>query len=92
MNPLSSCYSENISKLRQILKTNLNFDIQEKNFIVGGRAASLFFIEGLVKDEILEKLLEFFHDLKPEQMGNSLEDYRTFPTLKQKFLPTIPRY
>ena len=38
--------------------TDLNFDIQEKTFLIGGRAASLFFIEGMVKDEILEKLKE----------------------------------
>ena len=63
-----SSYTENVSELRRILKTDLNFDIQEKTFLIGGRAASLFFIEGMVKDEVLEKLLEFFHDLKPEQL------------------------
>ena len=87
MHTLSS-YTENVSELRRILKTDLNFDIQEKTFLIGGRAASLFFIEGMVKDEILEKLLEFFHDLKPEQLGNSLEDFQLqdFPYIEAEIL------
>lgn len=87
MRTLSS-YTENVSELRRILKTDLNFDIQEKTFLIGGRAASLFFIEGMVKDEILEKLLEFFHDLKPEQLGNSLEDFQLqdFPYIEAEIL------
>ena len=87
MHTLSS-YTENVSELRRILKTDLNFDIQEKTFLIGGRAASLFFIEGMVKDEVLEKLLEFFHDLKPEQLGNSLEDFQLqdFPYIEAEIL------
>ena len=87
MRTLSS-YTENVSELRRILKTDLNFDIQEKTFLIGGRAASLFFIEGMVKDEVLEKLLEFFHDLKPEQLGNSLEDFQLqdFPYIEAEIL------
>lgn len=42
----------------------------------------------MVKDEVLEKLLEFFHDLKPEQLGNSLEDFQLqdFPYIEAEIL------
>lgn len=73
---LSHNYEENISALRQILDTDRNFDILEKNMLIGGRAASLFFIDGLVKDDILEKLLEHFYDLSPEEIPSSLEQFQ----------------
>ncbi|MBS6395754.1 MAG: spore germination protein [Clostridiales bacterium] len=76
MNNLTDNYVENISGLRQLLGTDRNFDILEKNLLIGGRAASLFFIDGLVKDEILEKILEYFYSLKPEQMTDSVDDFQ----------------
>lgn len=76
MEKLAKNYTENITALRRILDSDRNFDILEKNLIIGGHAASLFFIDGLVKDEILEKLLEYFYSLKPEDLPDSSEDFQ----------------
>ncbi len=59
-------YSETVDFLRQVLDTEKNFDILEKHLQIAGKKASLFFIDGLTKDEILEKLLEYFYSLKKE--------------------------
>ena len=61
MKLLSKNYEENVRALRQILGSDQNFDILEKHLLIAGHAASLFFIDGLVKDEILEKLQIKFH-------------------------------
>lgn len=76
MKALSDNYEDNISGLRRILDTDRNFDILEKNLLIADHAASLFFIDGLVKDDILEKLLEYFYSLKPEQLPDSLEQFQ----------------
>lgn len=76
MKALSDNYEDNISGLRRILDTDRNFDILEKNLLIADHAASLFFIDGLVKDDILEKILEYFYSLKPEQLPDSLEQFQ----------------
>lgn len=76
MEKLEKNYLENITALRKLLDSGRNFDILEKNLMIGERAASLFFIDGLVKDDILEKLLEYFYSLKPEELSDSPEDFQ----------------
>ena len=73
---LSENYNENVSALRRILDAERNFDILEKHLLIAGHAASLFFIDGLVKDDILEKLLEYFYSLKPEDLPDSPEQFQ----------------
>ncbi len=73
---LSNNYEENISVLRQLLDSGRNFDILEKHLLIAEHSASLFFIDGLVKDDILEKLLEYFYSLKPEDLPDSLEQFQ----------------
>lgn len=45
-----------------------NFDILNKQMIIGGRLTEFYMIDGLVNDEIMEKLLESFSDFEQENM------------------------
>ena len=76
MNKLTDDYRENTSVLRRTLDAGRNFDILEKQLLIADHAASLFFIDGLVKDDILEKLLEYFYSLKPEDLPDSLDQFQ----------------
>ncbi len=76
MNKLTDDYRENTSVLRRTLDAGRNFDILEKQLLIADHAASLFFIDGLVKDDILEKLLEYFYSLKPENLPDSLDQFQ----------------
>lgn len=76
MNKLTDDYRENTSVLRRTLDAGRNFDILEKQLLIADHAASLFFIDGLVKDDILEKLLEYFYSLEPEDLPDSLDQFQ----------------
>lgn len=91
MNPLFDNYEKNISDLRRILDVDRNFDILEKKLFIAGRSASLFFIDGLVKDDILEKILEYFYGLKPEDLPDSLEQFQmqNLPYIETEVLTDI---
>ncbi len=91
MNSLSGNYEENISSLRQLLGTDRNFDILEKDLVIAGKNAALFLIDGLVKDDILEKLLEYLYSLKPENIPDSLEQFQVqnIPYIETEVLSTI---
>lgn len=88
MSRLSEQYKQNVSALRRILSADRNFDILEKHLIIGGHAASLFVIDGLVKDDILEKILEFFYGLKEEDVPESPEqfDMQNLPYIETEVL------
>ena len=51
-----------------------NFDILKRDIVFGGRKALLYMVDGFIKDELLEKIMEFFSKLKPK----NLEDEETF--------------
>lgn len=76
MEKLSEDYRENVSAMRRLLHAEQNFDILEKHLLIAGHSASLFFIDGLVKDDILEKLLEYFYSLNPEDLPDSPEQFQ----------------
>lgn len=65
----------NINTFNRILNINENFDIIYRVIEIGGRNACLYVIDGLNKDEILEKLLEFFYDINPENMPQTAHDF-----------------
>lgn len=50
------------------LATDLNFDVVTRTIEIGGREASLYFIDGFCKDDLMQKLLQYFMDLKTEEM------------------------
>ncbi|MCD8241073.1 MAG: spore germination protein [Lachnospiraceae bacterium] len=76
MSRLSGNFDENIVSMNALLGVERNFDIMEKKMRVGGHDASLFFIDGLTKDEMLEKLLEFFYGRKEDDMPQTLEEFQ----------------
>ncbi len=60
-----------IEALKDRLKVDESFDIICRTLRVGGKAAAIFFVDGLVKDEVMEKLLEFFYQAQPEDLTDA---------------------
>lgn len=65
---LSVRLKENTSRLDDILNLDINFDIIRKGIRTGGRDACIYFIDGFLEESVMEKLLEFFYKLKPEEL------------------------
>ncbi len=65
---LSEHLDENVANLNEILNLDSNFDIIRKGITIAGRDACIYFIDGFLEEAIMEKLLEFFYKLKPEEM------------------------
>lgn len=72
---LSGNINEDREKFKQILKYDKNFDITNREIIISKNTkASLFFIDGFIKDAIMEKIMEFLYGLSPDK----LKDFDTF--------------
>lgn len=67
-NKMSTSLSENMNFLNDYLAVNTNFDIIYRVIQIGGREACIYFIDGFCKDELMQKMLQYFLDFKEEDM------------------------
>ncbi len=58
--------TENISLLRQYLRISASFDIVQRDITVAEAPAAVIFVDGMVKDETMSKMLQFFSSIKKE--------------------------
>lgn len=65
---LSEHLDENVMNLNGILNLDTNFDIIRKGITIAGKQACIYFVDGFLEEAIMEKLLEFFYKLKPEEL------------------------
>jgi stage V sporulation protein AF len=65
---LSKNLNENVFHLNNILNLDTNFDIIRKGITIAGKDACIYFIDGFLEEAIMEKLLEFFYKMKPEEL------------------------
>ena len=65
---LSGNHSTDVQTLNKHLRTGESFDVIGRSLVIGGRQAVLYFIDGLAKDEVMEKILEYFLSIQPEEM------------------------
>ncbi len=59
---------ENMKWFHKELAVDTNFDIIYRVLEVGGRTACIYFIDGFCKDELMQKLLQYFLSLKSDDL------------------------
>lgn len=65
---MSSSLQKNMNYLNKKLDVDKNFDLVYRVIKVGGRDACMYFIDGFCKDELMQKMLQYFMDIKEEEM------------------------
>lgn len=80
---ISTSLYENMEFFHNHLQVSKNFDIIYRMLNVGERNACIYFIDGFVKDDIMEKLLEFFHSITPDDLPE------TSRGLTQNYIPYV---
>ena len=66
-------YNINLQIISDALRSEQSFDLVKRDLIIADRKAALFFIDGLLKDDITEKILEFFYkNVKSENFKSAL--------------------
>lgn len=68
MEQLSKEFEKNVEFLNKTFQVEENFDVIYRIFSMGDKKACLYFIDGFVKDDMMQKLLQYFGDIKPEDM------------------------
>lgn len=65
---ISTCLKENMQYFKEKLQTGKNFDIIYKMTQVADKNACIFFMDGFVKDTVMQKLMEYFYSITPEDL------------------------
>lgn len=83
MKKISASLKENTLELKKILHVDKNFDLIYRKQKLGQKDAGFFFIDGFIKDTIMERLLKSFSDI---QDGDVPESAREF---SDKYIPYV---
>lgn len=84
-------FDEWIAEIDNELKPDKSFDIIKRPLKIGGRRAALYFIDGFIKDEVYEKILEFLYKQTPEEIAG-IDDMSCFAENKLPYVETDVAY
>ena len=63
-------FIEFVNELDIALKPELSFDLIKRELVIAEKTAYLYFIDGFIKDEVFEKMIEFFFKQTPETLSS----------------------
>ncbi len=72
-------------ELDAALRPDQSFDIVKREIIFGGKRSTIYFIDGFIKDEVFEKIIEFLFLIKPEE----LHGIETMQDFSHRFMPYV---
>lgn len=76
MNRLSKDYRKNVELLDRLLRVKENFDIIKKPLVMGRDELTFYYIDGFVKDAVMQKMMIYF--LSVGKLGEGADAAQTF--------------
>ncbi len=74
-----------LGKILGILQPEKSFDLVCRNTEIAGRRCALLFVDGMIKDEVMEKMLEYFLKLAPSVW----EDVADMQSFARRIIPYV---
>lgn len=65
---MTGSLQKDLKYLNEKLKVDVNFDVVYRIIHIGGREACIYFIDGFCKDDMMQKMLQYFMSVTPEEM------------------------
>ena len=91
MKKISASLKENTLELKKILHVDKNFDLIYREQKLGQKDAGFFFIDGFIKDTIMERLLKSFSDIQDGDVPESAREFSMMLRISQPlFYPVLP--
>lgn len=83
MEKVSGDLQQNRDHMERILGVEHNFDIVYRTMSIGDKNACMYLIDGFGKDDLLQKLLQYLMDIKPEDVPQDAG------TLVKQYIPYV---
>ena len=74
---ITASLQENINYLNERLNATINFDVVTRRIEMGGKKACIYFIDGFCKDDVMQKMLQYFMELTEEEMPKTAGEMAT---------------
>jgi stage V sporulation protein AF len=68
-------FEERCNSIDSLLCVGDTFDVLKREIILGDRPAVFYMIDGFLKGEVMEKIMEFFLSLTPEDVPGSYDEF-----------------
>ena len=65
----------NVIILENVLNSGESFDLIDRRLQINGRKARLYFVDGLIKDSVMEKVLEYIYSVNDESFMRSADSF-----------------
>ena len=78
-------FKEKVAEIDSRLSPDKSFDVVKRELIIGGKRSVLYFIDGFIKDEVFEKIMEFLFKIKPDD----LVTVETMDEFSKRFVPYV---
>lgn len=75
MEIINKDFKKTINTINKELRVDKSFDLIYRTFKIDDKKASLYFIDGFAKDDILQKLMQYFMDMSNEENINNYYDF-----------------
>ena len=69
---LTGSLQDDMAYLNRVLDVEKNFDIIYRVIQMGGKEACMYLVDGFCKDDLVQKLLQYFMDLTPDEMPKDI--------------------
>lgn len=83
MEKISENLQANRTYMDQMLGVDHNFDVVHRTMAIGDKSACMYLIDGFCKDDLIQKILQYFMDMKPEDVPEDAE------TLVEQYIPHV---
>ena len=80
---LTGSLQEDMTYLNAVLEADKNFDIIYRVVQIGGREACMYLVDGFCKDDLVQKLLQYFMDLTADKLPQDMHG------LSKQFTPYV---
>lgn len=80
---LCGSLSEDMAYFNRVLCVEKNFDVIYRTIRIGGKEACMYLVDGFCKDDLVQKLLQYFMDLTPDKMPQDMH------MLSKQFTPYV---
>lgn len=84
-------FQAELSKYKAALRSDYSFDVVVRVFMVSDRQAAFFFVDGMIKDETMQKMMQEFASIKPEDMPKDAAEFAKYkiPYVEVEVLPDM---
>ncbi len=80
-----------LARYKEALRADASFDVVVRVFMVSDKQAALFFIDGMIKDETMQKLMQGFATIQPADMPENAAMFAKYqiPYVEVEVLPDM---